>query len=309
MSLIAEYAITPDVFAEDSYALRELGEAHLQRLKETMLVDGIVRDLRDGEWLDVFKDTGRVWHPHSKELLKKLVTQNRLKSYNPVLSSTPVDDCGWCAEALAEPDPQTLSGVIATESVKSNYEADSRVSLVSKLQNSVWWAGRGESVLLLQNLTEYQKHLDLVLQQANSLMFIDAYIDPSETRYRDFTRLLLSVAGRNPQPLIEIHRVAWYGSSSDKRPQSATLEGIFNRTLSAPLKAAGLTVDVFLWPDFHDRYLISDIIGINVPNGFDTTTSPKAVTTWTRLKREDRDYWQREFDPAKNAPSHRFQLP
>lgn len=36
---------------------------------------------------------------------------------------------------------------------------------------------------------------------------------------------------------------------------------------------------VFLWDDFHYRYIISNLIGIAAPNGFDTTRPPKNLTT------------------------------
>ncbi len=57
--------------------------------------------------------------------------------------------------------------------------------------------------------------------------------------------------------------------------------------------------------DFHDRYPICDLVGISLPNGFDTTTNPTAVTRWTRLGRDDRDDVQRKFDPA--SAHHKLQ--
>jgi hypothetical protein len=57
-------------------------------------------------------------------------------------------------------------------------------------------------------------------------------------------------------------------------------------------------VEVLIWDDFHDRYVISNLIGILLSNGFDTTANPASITSWTRLGREDRDDVQREFDPA-----------
>jgi len=48
----------------------------------------------------------------------------------------------------------------------------------------------------------------------------------------------------------------------------------------------------------HDRYLISDLVGINVPYGFDIATDPAETSTWSRLGPEERDNQQREFDPA-----------
>ena len=60
----------------------------------------------------------------------------------------------------------------------------------------------------------------------------------------------------------------------------------------------GTVATVYFWDDMHDRYLISDIVGVQMPNGFDTTTAPNSITTWSRLSCNARDDIQREFDPA-----------
>ena len=56
--------------------------------------------------------------------------------------------------------------------------------------------------------------------------------------------------------------------------------------------------EVFIWRRFHDRYLISNVVGISLPNGFDVSTASGEFTTWTRLGRDTRDELQREFDPV-----------
>jgi hypothetical protein len=60
----------------------------------------------------------------------------------------------------------------------------------------------------------------------------------------------------------------------------------------------------------YGNLVISDFIGISLPNGFDTTTAQTSVTRWTRLGRQDRDDIQREFDPAsrRHALRHRFAI-
>jgi hypothetical protein len=77
------------------------------------------------------------------------------------------------------------------------------------------------------------------------------------------------------------------------------------------MRSASISAEVFIWDDFHDRYLISDLIGVSLPYGFDTTTDESSFTTWTRLGRHDRDDIQREFDPAsgRHALRHRFRVP
>ena len=52
----------------------------------------------------------------------------------------------------------------------------------------------------------------------------------------------------------------------------------------------GLNAEVFIWDEFHDRYLITESDGIKLTlRGFDTATNPNAKTTWCRLGQEDLD--------------------
>ena len=77
------------------------------------------------------------------------------------------------------------------------------------------------------------------------------------------------------------------------------------------LHAAGLQAEVFVWDDFHDRYLISNLVGIALPNGFDTDRNPNSVTSWARLSRTDSDDVLREFEPnnGRHTQRARFTIP
>ena len=48
----------------------------------------------------------------------------------------------------------------------------------------------------------------------------------------------------------------------------------------------------------HDRYLISDLVGILLPYGFDIANDPAETSTWCRLGSAERDRQQKEFDRA-----------
>jgi hypothetical protein len=124
-----------------------------------------------------------------------------------------------------------------------------------------------------------------------------------------FVDLLAHAGHRKPSPLIEIHRVCYEGSGPGRRILDVTeLEQGFRHALAGPLAMAGLQATVFVWDDFHDRYLISNLLGISLPNGFDTTKDPKSVTTWTRLGRTERDDIQKEFDEASGRHTLRGQF-
>ena len=306
MALLADYAITPDVFDVTSYPTEGECAARLETIREAMLTEGLVRDLRDGTWSGIFRGDARPWHRRGRELLKKMATQGRLLRFGPALPRRPADDVDWCAEALATDDRRPFhGGVIATESVKKAYAADPRVARIDRLSSARWWASRGPSVRLGRTAADYEKHLDLLLRFSNSLMFIDPHLDPGKRRYGHFGTLLQRAGNRVPAPRIEIHRARYKGSGSGRQPTEGDpkyFRRVFRDALARPLRAVGLAVEVFIWHDFHDRYLLSNLVGISLPNGFDVSGAARASTTWTRLGRRDRDDVQREFDPGAGRP-------
>ena len=296
MPLLADYAITPDVFDSTSYSNEEIGRLHLREIGEVMRTEGVVRDLRSGEWRRLFASDVRPWHRTGKELVRKLAAQGRLIEFQPALGNVPADDAGWCAEALATQAVMSLAGgIIATEPVKDLYRSESLVARIDRLDSADWWQNRSSSVRLPRSLVAYKQHLEPILRCANSLQFIDPHLDPMRGRYKEFGDLLDGIGA----PVIEIHRVCYYGTGSSRRILDlAEWEEHFRAGLDASLRSANLRAEIFIWDNFHDRYLISNLIGISLPNGFDTTGNPNDRTTWTRLGRRDRDDIQREFDPA-----------
>ena len=304
MPLLADYAITPDVFDVSSYTNEEECAARLDTIRETMLTEGLVRDLRDGEWGALFATDARPWHPRGTKLIKELATQGRLVRHEPELSALARQDRHWCAEALATHSKQPFTGgIIVTKAVKEVNRTEPTIARIDRLAGAPWWASRSPSVRLQRTRDDYEAQLDAVLRCSNSLIFIDPHLDPAKHRYRDFGALLTRAGRRAPVPKIEIHRVCYEGSGPE-RHFPTYFKRRFHEGLAEPLRTAGLRVEIFIWDDFHDRYLISNLIGISLPNGFDT--KPNQTTTWNRLGRKDRDDVRREFHPATG--SHKLQL-
>jgi hypothetical protein len=307
MALLAEYALTPDVFDSTAYSSEEVCGLHLQTLKDVLLHEGLVRNLRSGEWARTFDESSRAWHQRGKELLKKLSTQHRTVLADATRATPPQTDAEWCLEALGSHESRPLAGVIATDATAAPHAGNVNVCSVKRLASAPWWAARSPSLRLGRTLTEYQAALASVLRHANSLIFIDPFIDPTDHhQYGDLIKILASLQVRSMKPLIEIHRAAWYGGGNDKRPRVKEVVAALQPSIQAVAKSAGITVEVFLWDDIHDRYLITDLIGISLPYGFGTTKASNAQTTWTRLGRSDRDAVQREFDPAHRQPREQF---
>jgi len=133
-------------------------------------------------------------------------------------------------------------------------------------------------------------------------MFIDPNLDPTKSNYAEFGQLLEEVARRGVATCIEIHR-----SCKDAGEYPKRNDWIARFQLLSPVvRTRQVRITVFVWEDFHDRYLISNLIGISVPNGFDICIDEHRHplrTTWTRLSRRHADEVQRERDRAAH-PDH-----
>ncbi|MGE0825348.1 MAG: hypothetical protein AB7G75_32350 [Candidatus Binatia bacterium] len=297
--MITECALVPDIFDGASYGSQELCDVYLSNLKEYLLQEALVRDLREGEWSAyIGRNVG--WHLRAQELMKKLVSQRRLHPSAPATKTVPTSCIEWCQEALASHATDPLVGIIASSAVAHEFRHETVVSPIEKLPSASWWQARSPSLRLYRATSHYLQHLRLVLRHANSLMFIDPHLDPVQPRYGEFVQLLQEIQRADIAPLIELHRVCYTGSGPQRKIVSPEeWEKQFREKLDVSLKSVGLTVEIFIWDDFHDRYLITDLVGISVPNGFDVErNSRRKMTTWTRLGRRDRDDVQREFDPA-----------
>ncbi len=182
---------------------------------------------------------------------------------------------------------------------------------IERLTNATWWHGRSNTVRTARNIAEYLAALSPVLLNSNSLMFIDPHLDPSQHRYNDFSQLLTQASQQAVKPVIEIHRVCYVGSGANRSIVSNDdWVNTFEHHLNPLVQRHNLTAEIFIWSDFHDRFLISDIVGIGMTNGFDVSGDAAANTTWSRLGRDVRDDVQREFDPNSHRRTlrHRFRI-
>jgi hypothetical protein len=98
------------------------------------------------------------------------------------------------------------------------------------------------------------------------------------------------------------------GDGRDRCERSAEHEETFRQYLEPQLRQAGVQAKIFLWDDFHDRFLASDLIGLSWSNGFDTNADPASSVTVARLSKGDRDDLQQEFsdNSTKHHLKHQF---
>ena len=306
MALFSEYAVTPDVYNESCYESPTLCEVYVRQLQKVFLSEGIVRDLRNSEWQEFFSTPMVPWYPKVRLLLKNLTTKGRLVPSAPALRCTPKNDREWCKEALASHENLPLNGIIVSGYTKNTYRKNTLVESVKELSSSTtctWWSPEDGSIRLKRNIDAYKDNLKLILRHANSIMFVDPYIDPERHNYTHFIQLLKAMGKRNPKPRVEIHRKIPLSSEKTEDQIKNNMEISFRRKFKSVLKS--LKIKIFVWDDFHDRYLISNLGGISIPNGFDTSND-KRKTTWTRLGRRALADVEREFDRTSQVRKLRF---
>lgn len=302
--MLDEYALVPDIFDPAAYSNPAFIEMCLPHLKEPLLQEAVVRDLCDGGWSAFCFENAGSLHRLCKEILRKLKQNNRLRRFPQQNGNAPASSLDWCQEGLAGHGIAPLTGIIAAHGTKEHCTA-AEVACIEKLTGTPWWQARSPSVTVDRKTAYYLKALGRVLQQANSLMFIDPYLDPESYGFREFHQLLLPLAARSPRPRIEIHRS--FNKGCDQTPTEQYWRTRY-AGLSNQLASASLAAEVFIWDDFHDRYLICDVVGISVSAGFDITTKPNDWSTWGRLGRDDKDKIQRLFDPAARADSPKWRF-
>ena len=310
MALFSEYAVTPDVFNESCYDSPALCDAYFRQLLEVLLSEGLIRNLRNGEWQAFFSTHARPWHYRTKHILKNLADAGRLVPSDPALSHILQTDREWCNEALASHDSTPLDGIIVSDAIERTYRKNQLVESVNRLSQSTcaWWEPTNSSLRLKRTICQYKKALKLILRHAKSIMFIDPYIYPAQSNYADFVQLIKAARNRpprSPPPIVEIHSKIRNISGKNREETRQIMENTFRNEFGPVLSQSNLKAEVFIWDDFHDRYLISNLGGILVPYGFDTSTS-STLTTWSRLGRSDRDDVQREF--ARGSSKHKLQF-
>ena len=307
--MLDEYVLVPDIFDPAAYSNPALIEAYLPFLREPLFQEAIVSDLADGGWSRYCTANSENLHQLCKEFLKKLAKGNRLRKRTQIGGACPATASDWCHEGVGSANAVPLNGIIAANATKQSvpFNAYQQVASIERLTAANWWQARSPSVTLDRKTHNYLAALQRTLAQANSLMFIDPYLDPSAPGYRELHQLLAPLAQRHPKPGIELHRTFNKGHEQAPLPTEAFWKQRF-AGLGAQLAAIGLSAEVFIWSEFHDRHLIADVIGITASAGFDVTNRPNDMTTWSRMGRDSKDTIQRQFDPAAQAGSLRWRF-
>jgi hypothetical protein len=305
--MLHEFALSPNVFLSSAFGVKTdlgafiPGETHghlaLTSLWKGIERFGVIRDLSGGKWWAALDGRGVDLHPRSRELLKKLKLNGRVVRAAARMAGSPTAEKEWLAEALAShaAEPK-ITQFFGTDEFCASLKVADHENLpkgISKIPFCLPFSGGGCSIKVKRNINVYIDVLRPLIKYSRSLMFIDPYLDLSASNYKDFLTLLETIASINPGVNVELHRQIKSAHGEPMRKASAWKQS-FHQIISANPALKNLNIEVFIWDEFHDRYVVSNLMGISVPYGFDTTNKNEA-TRWSMLSTQDADDVREEF--------------
>ncbi len=278
-------------------------------MKNTLLEGALTHDLRSGEFATATLVKSDL-HPKGKELIKKMIQKRRLFPVNPALAATPDTPTDWVEEAIESHKVAPVHGIVACATAKHAFNSNKLVADVANCTSAIWWVEvvARQSWNTARNVLGYARLLEPVLRHANSLVIIDPHFDPSVPRYQVLDQLLRPLSSRAEKPKIELHRVCYDGSGPNRTILSnKTIEDRFS-VLSGSLRGIGVSVEVFVWADDHNRYLLTDLGSFHLGNGLDVSSTVGAQDTWSRIDRITAEDISRRHDAGVMASQlrHRF---
>lgn len=305
--MLREFAFSPDVFFPEAFGVKAAngefvaaenhGHLALAALWKGIERFGVIRDLAAGGWGKTLEVRREDLHARSRELLRKLRLDGRIVSAAAQSASAPTDEIGWLVEALAshKTDPE-IAQFFGTDDFCGSLRAADYQQLpkgISKIPFCSPFSGGGCSIKVERNVAAYISALRPLIKYSRSLMFIDPYLDLLAANYQDFLSLLKEIASINPGVEVELHRQI-KPAHGEQLVSAAIWKQRFSQAIASDQSLKNLKINIFIWDEFHDRYLISNLMGISVPYGFDTTKKNEA-TRWSMLSPHDADDVRQEF--------------
>jgi hypothetical protein len=171
----------------------------------------------------------------------------------------------WLQEALVQDALSPFHAIITREN-PTNHNRVLRVDDLDERQSLMVvqrdWSVRREPRTLANAM-------ELMLQTANVVLFIDPYYDPFNARYQSTLRECLKIIHTaNPSAICEIHHL-----DVDDGWELVALESQAKDKFDKVIPE-GMTIEVYRWremvggEDFHARYLLTDNGGIRIDAGF-----------------------------------------
>lgn len=291
--MIGEFAILPKALRQNSYADPDLARMCLQRLYDCIRNEAVARNLA-GKWAESVRSQSGL-HPCAREILEHLAKAGRLVPDQMTFPYAPGCDQDWLHAALDSHRKNPLDLIVTRGGMQSERPLPAIASDIKELDRSLWSRNSSGTIRVEPSIDGYFRSLSQIAKLSKRLVIIDPFLNPEEPNYRDFPRLLVKLIELNRGLFVEIH-------VKDKEGKHARMEP-FKMALQS-IKWSG-ELQLHVWDKFHDRYVISNLLGVSMQRGLEFGGAMKGeLLVWSRLTPEIREQKLKDVDPKLHERRH-----
>lgn len=263
--MLTEIAFTPAVFDQDKHEDKsdwrdQLKEILRSLAPRTGVSPIVVSNLYDSTWFFEVERSLRAVEDHKlKPVCQGLLTklEERLVK-RPICNDYPMDDAGWCREAIASHSVELIGRIVATLETRASLEDDGHdVRSLEELNGAGFWSGisdRASPRAFIEDQIVLQRLLCL---HSGWVAYSNPYAAGAEM---DFTIDFLKAALNRPPGFggieIEVHFHKRDVDATERQNQQDRTARYLSRQLIGHLTAPNC-VKVFCWERLLERTLIA----------------------------------------------------
>lgn len=316
--MLYDFAMTPELFEPKFIEQNDPNGTVLVEFLRGLAENGLLADLNKGQWARQIEcnSSNLSLNLRDKVLtcIKVLNDRNRLVRHRKSVTGNPSSNLDWLELIFDSHDQIPFDGIVLSEALmKGSSRKCNEFIEFCEVLDSKPWIDRKRTLTLQKSKSDYQTALEPILRYARKLRLIDPFLNSEEVRYLDTISICSNLLGmrrhnRFDECIVEIH-----SAKKSPRQENFRTDQIFSNwelKLQELMQTYRHKYRVYLWENqfdtgkFHDRYILTDQIGISVPWGVDCYERTHDSTKWNVLDEVDRELCWADFDQT----SEKFEL-
>jgi hypothetical protein len=312
VEVLYEFAITPDAF--DAASLQSDGrlEVSLVEFLRGLNQNGLLANLHKDRLVRHIEDRLAGLRPSLRDkvaaCLSNLKDRHRIVRHPRRPEGDPVGDIEWLDLALRSHVRIPFHGIVTTHLLAAAVElSDPAIVELGDILDSMPWQNRRRTRTIRKCEADYRLVFSSILRHARSVCLVDPYLSAREAKWFAMVQLCSELAGLRANERLSC-RIDVHAEAKTRQTQGETPDDFvatFRARLAPLIDIYQHRYRVFLWESlpgsdkFHDRFVLTDQCGVQVPYGLDLFAAETASpTTLGLLDEEDRLYWLQKVAPG-----------
>jgi hypothetical protein len=317
--MLTEFAFTPSIFDENAHEDKEAWRDQLKELGRNLFPrvaawPVVVSDLYAGSWNQVADQTVKAITDQRARLLCEGILQNMRKTlvHRPSCGNWPDEDIAWGREAIASNNAEPIERIVANAATKAALlEEFQLIRSLDEVEDGGFWRGIASDASPKMIIADQVQLLRKLCLHSEWVAFINAHTSTSES---DFALELVRTVFSRPTGFTEIEcelHTQEPQNCADEADRKTRLNNVTHNVSNQVRRmlSGSQSVDLYFWPKLLDRFLIAGTFtvdsnghqrkrprwGVSMNHVARSSDPDAAPTEWKLLRREQLDYWFREY--------------